>query len=187
MREIEAKYRVADRDALLAALRRAGVRLAEPVGQDDQAYAPAGWEFGMPKAGRTFARLRTQCGRHVFTTKTPAANAMECVEHETAVADREQMHRALVRMGYVPAVRIVKTRRAGAAGEIAVCVDELRGLGVFLEVELTVDDDRDGPAAQTALDTWVRSLGVGLERTTDTYDTLVHAAARAGAARAGGN
>ncbi|WP_017570545.1 class IV adenylate cyclase [Nocardiopsis halotolerans] len=176
MREIEAKYRVTDLEALLAALDTAGVPLSAPAEQDDQAYAPAGWEFGMPRTGHTFARLRTQNGLHVFTTKTPVANAMECVEHETAVADREQMHLALLRLGYAPAIRIVKTRRVGRAGEIAVCVDELHGVGAFLEVELTVDDDRDGPAAQTELDAWVRGLGADLERTTDTYDLLVHTA-----------
>jgi adenylate cyclase class 2 len=177
MREIEAKYRVADPDALLAALDAAGVALSEPAEQDDQVYAPPGWEFGTPKTGRTFARLRTQGGEHVLTAKTPAANPLEYVEHETAVADREQMHLALLRFGYAPVLRIVKTRRLGRAGEITVCVDELRGVGVFLEVELTVDDDRDGPAVQARLDAWVRSLGADLERTTDGYDTLVRAAA----------
>ncbi|MEU1902391.1 CYTH domain-containing protein [Nocardiopsis dassonvillei] len=177
MREIEAKYRVADPATLLAALDSAGVALSAPAEQDDQAYAPPGWEFGMPKAGRAFARLRTQGGEHVLTAKTPTANPLEYVEHETAVADREQMHRVLLQFGYVPALRIVKTRRVGRAGPITVCVDELRGVGVFLEVELTVDDDRDGPAVQARLDAWVRSLGADLERTTDGYDVLVRAAA----------
>ena len=40
MREIEAKYRVRDLGAVLAALREAGVTMGEPVHQDDLAYAP---------------------------------------------------------------------------------------------------------------------------------------------------
>ncbi|MCY9783340.1 CYTH domain-containing protein [Nocardiopsis sp. EMB25] len=176
MREIETKYRVADAGALLAALREAGVALGDPVLQDDQAYAPAGWEPGMPRVGRTFCRLRTQDGLHVFTTKTPTANPMEYTEHETAVADRGQMHAAVVRMGYAPSLRIVKDRRSGVLRDMLVCVDRVEGLGTFLELEVVVDDDRDGPAVQAELDGWARGLGVELEHTTDTYDILVRAA-----------
>jgi adenylate cyclase class 2 len=178
MREIETKYRVRDLGALLDALDAAGVELGGPAFQDDQAYAPPGWEPAMGKPGHTFARLRSvDGGVHVFTTKTPLANAMECREHETVVADREQMHRAVVAMGFVPHVRIVKHRRTGTAGEITVCVDVVEGVGAFLELERVVDDERDGRAVQDGLDAWARGLGVALERTTDTYDTLVRGAA----------
>ncbi|NYJ33795.1 adenylate cyclase class 2 [Nocardiopsis aegyptia] len=178
MREIETKYRVARLGALLDALDAAGVELGGPAFQDDVAYAPAGWEPAMGKPGHTFARLRSvDGGVHVFTTKTPLANAMEYREHETVVADREQMHRAVVAMGFVPHVRIVKHRRTGTAGEVTVCVDVVEGVGAFLELERVVDDDRDGAAVQAELDAWARGLGVELERTTDTYDTLVRGAA----------
>lgn len=178
MREIETKYRVQDLEALLLALKSAGVDLEDPALQDDQAYAPAGWRPELGKVGHTFARLRTLSGDvHVFTTKTPLANSMECAEHETVVADREQMHGAVVAMGFEPTVRIVKHRRTGTAGPVGVCVDVVEGVGAFIELELVVDDDRDGLAAQAELDTWARGLDVPLERTTDTYDTLVRAAA----------
>ncbi|MER6626076.1 CYTH domain-containing protein, partial [Streptomyces sp. NPDC000931] len=87
--------------------------------------------------------------------------------------DREAMHGVLTSLGYMPSVRIAKTRRAGSAGEVSVCVDEVERAGVFLELEILVDDDRDGRAAQDDLDAWARDLGVDLERTTDTYDILV--------------
>lgn len=176
VREIETKYRVADLEALLAALKQAGVYMSDPVYQDDQAYAPAGWRPELGQVGHTFARVRTQGSVHLLTTKTPLANAMECVEYETIVADREQMHGALLALGYEPTVRIVKHRRTGTTGPIGVCVDLVEGLGVFVELELVVDDDRDGLAVQAELDAWARGLDAALERTTDTYDTLVRAA-----------
>ena len=179
MREIETKYRVGDVDALLTALKGAGVEMGDARYQDDQAYAPAGWSPEQGKVGHTFARLRTQDGAHTFTTKTPLANSMECAEHETPVGDREQMHHAVLAMGFTPTVRIAKHRRTGTAGQIAVCVDQVEGVGAFIELELVVDDERDGMATQAELDAWARGLGVELERTTDTYDTLVRAAAAA--------
>ena len=176
VREIETKYRVADTEAVLAALDSAGLVLEDPVFQDDQAYAPAGWTPDQGRTGYTFARLRTQDNTHLLTTKTPLANAMECAEYETVVADREQAHGALLALGYEPTVRIVKERRTGRSGTIGVCLDVVEGAGTFMELELVVDDDRDGEQAQSELDAWARRLDVGLERTDDTYDTLMRPA-----------
>lgn len=83
------------------------------------------------------------------------------------------MHGALLALGYEPTVRIVKERRTGYNGDIGVCLDILEDAGTFLELELVIDDDRDGRAAQKDLDAWAQGLGVELERTTSTYDTLV--------------
>ena len=74
MREIEVKYRVDDLEALLVALKSLGIELSEPVFQDDQAYAPAGWQFGDSKLGVSFLRLRTVQDRHYFTLKQPAGS-----------------------------------------------------------------------------------------------------------------
>lgn len=180
VQEVEVKYRVADEAALLEALHRRGVVLSGPVRQDDQAYAPVGWRYGTSKIGVPFARLRTQDGRHVFTVKRPMANEMACLEHETVIADRAQMHAALVTMGYAPTVRIVKTRRSGRWGEAALCVDTVDGLGAFLELETMISEDASGRAVQQRLDRLVRSLAVPVQRTTDTYDSLIRAAASAG-------
>ncbi|MBB6174929.1 adenylate cyclase class 2 [Nocardiopsis mwathae] len=176
MREIEAKYRVGDIEALLAALKQRGLEFSDPVRQDDQAYAQPGWDYGMPKTGSVFARLRTQDGRHTFTVKRPLSNEMECVEHETPVADRDQMHAAVMEMGFRPTVRITKTRRTATTAGMTLCLDEVEHAGYFLEVEMTVDDDRDGADAQAHLDTFVQELGIHTERTTDTYDSLIRAA-----------
>jgi adenylate cyclase, class 2 len=173
MREVEVKYRVADLGALLSALERRGVALGEPLRQSDQAYAPAGWAYGDDRRGVPFARLRTVEGRHTFTVKRPAENVLSCEEHETAVADRDQMHLAILAMGFWPTVRIVKTRRTGELGDLAVCVDELDDLGVFLEVERMVPDEIPGEAVQAGLSRFVESLGIEAEQTAQTYDVLV--------------
>jgi hypothetical protein len=100
VREIEVKYRVDDLEALLLALKSRGIELSEPVFQDDQAYAPAGWQFGDSKLGVSFLRLRTVGGRHYFALKQPAENAQACLEHKTEVADRDAMHCAAMQMGF---------------------------------------------------------------------------------------
>jgi adenylate cyclase class 2 len=174
--EVEVKYRVKDLAALEAALSRRGVTLSTPVRQDDQAYAQAGWSHGHSKIGVVFARLRTQEGRHLFTVKKPLDNEMACLEHETEVADREQMHQAVIAMGFRPTVRVVKTRRTGTLNGTSICVDEIEHLGVFLELERTARAGESGVVVQQRLDSFALSLGVDLERITDTYDSLVYAA-----------
>jgi adenylate cyclase class 2 len=47
----------------------------------------------------------------VFTLKRPAENLLSCEEQETDVTDRDQMHGAILAMGFRPTVRIVKVRR----------------------------------------------------------------------------
>jgi adenylate cyclase class 2 len=159
--------------ALLAALKIRGIELGVPFCQDDQAYAPDSWAYADDRRGVPFARLRTVDGRHVFTLKRPAENVLSCEEHETAVADRDQMHRAVVAMGFRPTVRIVKMRRTGTLGDLILCVDELDGLGVFLEVERMVPDSVPGEAVQAELSLFVESLGIDAQQTGQTYDVLV--------------
>ena len=176
-REIEVKYRVADVEVLLAVLKTRGILLGDPVHQDDQAYAPVGWSYGDSKLGVPFVRLRTVDGQHTFTLKRPAENALACHEYETAVADREQMHHAIVAMGFYPTTRVTKTRRTAVWGDITVCVDELPDLGCFLELEQIAPPEPCGEPLQAELAAFVDSLQVGAERTEETYDSLVRAAA----------
>ena len=123
-----------------------------------------------------FARLRTVDGQHLFTLKRPAENVLSCEEHETAVADRDQMNQAIMAMGFRPTVRILKVRRTATVGDLVLCVDELDGIGVFVEVERLVPDEVSGEAVQAELARFVASLGIEAERSAQTYDSLVRAA-----------
>lgn len=174
--EVEVKYQVDDADRLVRTLAEHGVVMSAPIRQDDQAYAPLGWVYGQPKVGVPFARLRTQGGRHLFTVKKPLDNELACMECESEVADRQQMHAAVLAMGFYPTVRILKTRRSGSCGSLSLCVDEVEHAGVYLEVEEQVGLDESGLDTQARLDEFVTSLGVGARRVTETYDSIVRAA-----------
>ena len=171
--EIEVKYRLPDRDAMLAALAGRGIRLGPPVEQDDQAYAPQGWRYGDSKLGVPFGRLRTEAGRHLFTVKRPVANEQSCVEHETEVGDRQATHHAILAMGFYPTVRIHKTRRTARYGNLSLCLDDVTGIGCFFEVEMLVSAGSSGAGSQAEMHRFVDQLGVELERTTATYDSLI--------------
>jgi adenylate cyclase, class 2 len=175
-REIEVKYHVLDLAVTEPVLAAQDLVFSSPIRQDDQAYAQDGWRYGMSKLGVAFARLRTQDGRHLFTLKRPVDNEMACLEFETEVADRAQMHEAIQHMGFYPTIRILKTRRTARLGELSFCLDEVEHAGAFLEIEKVIGPGQSGEAVQTELHAFARSLGVDLERTTETYDSLVRAA-----------
>ena len=65
------------------------------------------------------------------------------------------------------------SHRLSALGDLILCVDELDGLGVFLEVDRMVPDDVPGEAVQADLSRFVASLGIDAEQTGQTYDVLV--------------
>jgi adenylate cyclase class 2 len=176
VREIEVKYHIDDLEALLVALKARGIELSDPICQDDQAYAPDGWHFGDSKLGVSFVRLRTVDGRHYFTLKQPGENVHACLEYETEVADRAAMHGAILRMGYHPTVRIAKARRTATLGHCSLCVDDLEGIGGFLELERLVPDDVPAEAIQAELAAFVASFGIAAVRTDETYDSLARAA-----------
>jgi adenylate cyclase class 2 len=181
VREIEVKYRVDDLEGILATLKAQGIEVSDPSRQDDQAYAPTGWQFGDSKLGVSFLRLRTVAGRHYFTLKQPVQNDQACLEYETEVTDREAMHHAALHMGYRPTVRIIKTRCTASVNGCSLCIDDLEGIGGFIEAERMVPDDADAQAVQAELAALVESLGATTTRTTETYDSLVHAAKDASA------
>ena len=83
------------------------------------------------------------------------------------------MHQAVLAMGFVRTVRIVKTRRSARLGEIAVCVDDVEHAGLFFEVEMVLAAADHPVAIQDQLDDFARSLGVALERVTR-LTQLVH-------------
>ncbi|MCM0673256.1 CYTH domain-containing protein [Micromonospora phytophila] len=176
IREIEVKYRVAEPAALVRSLAARGVAFSEAVRQDDQAYAASGWTYGQSKTGAAFARLRTENGRHLFCVKKPLDNELACQEHETEVLGRDEMHAAILAMGFYPTVRIAKTRRTARHGAMLLCLDEVDGLGAFFEIEAMVGGDRPAEQVQQELDQFARSLGVELERSTETYDSLIRSA-----------
>lgn len=176
MREVEVKYAIESGTALtaIAAVEAAGGAWAPAVRQDDQAYAETGWDFDQPKAGRRFARLRTENGQHWCTIKVPQSSETDCLETEWAVDDRNAADVQLHTDGFRPTVRIVKTRRIARWSPLTLCLDTIEGLGTFLEAEMLVPDDQDGPGIQAQLKDRLATLDIALIPVAETYDTLLH-------------
>jgi adenylate cyclase class 2 len=60
--------------------------------------------------------------------------------------------------------------------DISICLDQVEHAGTFLELERLIPSGQQTADAQAALDAFVRSFPVALQRTTSTYDSLIRTA-----------
>ena len=173
MKEIEVKAYLKDKNKILNSLAELGVQLSEPIVQDGTEYVK---EIGSPEiynSNEYFLRVRTENGIHKFTIKkSPEGIELVSIEYETKIEDRDSFEKALVMMGYKPAMRIQKVRQKGKYKNYEICIDEVVDLGSFIEVEDM--SDRDTPIVLAELQEFLFSLGVSPEdEVKKGYDTLI--------------
>ena len=179
MKEVEVKARVGNLEELLDALTAQGIILGEPLLQEDVIYVRELGSLDTFLANGLFLRLRTLgSGKVLFTAKyNPNRNAeqdMVAEEYETEIASREAMERIVALLGFSEAVRVRKNRRSAQSGVYEFCVDEVEGLGTFIEVERMVDETVEVQVIHDELLGVLSSLGIPPEdRFTKRYDVMV--------------
>lgn len=175
MKEVEAKAQIRDKQVVIAALQGLGCTLSEPVRQEDTLYAAEYKSVTELKLGDLVLRIRQQGNDKVILTgKISVKNMLDKLEAETEVADAEAMAKLLEWMDWKQIMRLAKVRQKTRHGEYEICVDEVEGLGSFIEIEKLVGDDTDSEAVQTELWEFLRQLGINEEdRATRGYDILL--------------
>ena len=172
MREIEIKARVDDSAKLLETLVRAGVQLGAPLTQHDIIWLEPGAQAG--EVGRNVLRIRTENDtKTIFTLKKTIAS-LDKLEHETEVINADEMRSIIDLLGFELYSEVTKTRRKANVGDIEICLDEITGLGTFLEAEMLCADDANGDAVRIKL--WELVSIFGIEKTAETtkgYDILM--------------
>lgn len=175
--EIETKALIRDREALVAKLAEAGCELSEPKRQDDTVYVQNTGDLATFLDNDVFLRIRIQDdGKVVLTAKKPIRKAGDVLvkhEHEVIVSSADEARAMLELMGYCAAVRTVKVRRIGHAGEYEACIDDIEGLGSFIELE-KMGEKEDAERIQSDMRAFLSSLGVAPEDVvTKGYDVLM--------------
>lgn len=147
MLEIEAKLSVRAFGPLRGRLRRLGARRLRTGGEENVLFDTRG---GRLRRRRSALRLRED-GRTLLTFKgQPLPGRLKRREElEVEVSDARAAARILGRLGFRPAFAYRKEREEWALGPCHVCLDAVRGLGRFVEVE--GPSDRRVEAAITRL------------------------------------
>ena len=176
MHEVEVKARVTDLGAVIASLAEQGCVLSPVVEERDTLYARVVGTLDEYNRNADFLRIRERGdGKVIFTLKhhperhEGRPDSMP-LEHETEIGSRDEMEHALLLMGYHEAVRVSKVRRKGRFGKWEVCLDEVEGLGAFIELEELTDGKETGRVMEE-MRAFLRALGIPEEDLgADRYD-----------------
>jgi adenylate cyclase, class 2 len=176
MKEIEVKAMIRDIDTLTAALSASGCVFGEPTVQDDVIFLPLGIEFPEITKGVPVVRARNADGVSTLTIKMRVIAEEEYVklEKEVRVSDDKTAIEMVGLMGFHEVMRIGKKRMECEHDGMTVCIDDVTGLGAFIEVEKLSDVEND-EAVQADLKAFLLSLGINSDDiVTKGYDTLLY-------------
>lgn len=179
MHEIEVKVALRDVDAVMRAIEALGCTWGEYIHQDDTVYVR---DVSSPEAylrNNDFLRLRVQNNdKVIFTLKHHPERADDPdsapLEQELTVESREGMEKVLNTLGFSEAVRLQKKRRKTNYKKWEICVDEVEGLGAFIELEELAGPEVSVPEVRKAMRAFLHSVGIAdTEQFAQRYDTLL--------------
>ncbi|MBI2023449.1 class IV adenylate cyclase [Candidatus Giovannonibacteria bacterium] len=174
-KEIEVKAKIENMQEISKKLVVLGCVLSEPIMQNDKTFVDTDYgEYDKFQPGKNILRIRESNEKFLFTIKQPQSNELDAIEYETEILDPKEFERALGLMGYKSAVVINKTRRKAKFNDFEICLDEVKGLGSFIEVE-KITEDENAEKVQNELFGFLKNLGLDeKDRVFHGYDTLVY-------------
>ncbi len=172
-KEVEIKVKVESFSQLIEKLSNFGCKFTDAIRQEDRIFInfPDN-EFAEFKAGVNFLRIRKSEGKILFTLKQSLVNELEGIEKEVEVSDEREMEEILKLIGYHEAIQVTKMRIKAKYKDYEICLDEVEGLGSFIELEKITDEDSE--KVQSEMMGFLKNLGVKeADRVLNGYDTLV--------------
>ncbi len=165
--EVEQKFRTDGHAEIAAQLVALGAAAGVPVAQEDSYLAHPSRDFAQTNEALRLRRVGvlnaiTYKGpKRPGPTKTREEVEIACAEGPAALSDLKRLFEAL---GFRPVFVVKKTRtpyhlkRDGRP--IEVVLDDVEGLGTFVEVETIAADEADLAAAQNAVTLLAERLGL---------------------------
>lgn len=130
-------------------------------------------------ANKVFFRIRIQNGTKVIlTAKSPKQKhgdgSLVKREHEVVVDSADEARSILSMLGLQEAVRVIKKRQMARYEGYEICLDEVEGLGSFIELE-KMADEADAAQIQKEMFDFLMTLGVSAEdQVKKGYDILMY-------------
>lgn len=177
MKEIKVKARIKDKEKILLNLEEQGCVFSDSIKQVDTVYVKITGNVEDYLKNDHFVRIREKSdGRYIFTVKRPKALGKNLVktEHESEIKDAKELEQALFLMGYKLSNRVIKVRRTGKCGDYEICLDEVEGLGSFIEIEKMAQEETEHEIVLKELQSFLSLLGVsGEDEVKKGYDILI--------------
>ncbi|MDP3105499.1 MAG: class IV adenylate cyclase [Candidatus Methanoperedens sp.] len=141
MIEVEVKARVKDPKLVERSIVALG---ASPIGIETQAdtyYSAPYRDFAKTDEA---LRIRVQDDKYFLTYKGPKMDTVSKTrrEYEVEVNDANCLGNILSSLSFNPVATIVKRRKKYRLGDFIISLDEVRNLGDFMEVEISIRDSK---------------------------------------------
>lgn len=177
MHEIEVKAKIRDEEALKEKLASLGCKFGVTLTQNDIVFLPEGIKFQDIKPGISVLRIRKSNNEILFTLKKRTENAnneLIMFEKELIVDNEEKAIEIIKNLGYYEVLRIKKQRVESKYNGMTICLDEVGGLGKFIEIEKMSEINENDDDVLKGLEQFLFSLGVEKEdQVKEGYDTLI--------------
>jgi adenylate cyclase class 2 len=151
-KEIEIKVRVADVAPLIAFLKKEGTFLTEER-QVDEYFSPVEKSFISERPVKEWLRVRSANGSYSLNYKKwhfdNEGRSNYCDEFETGVGDTKEVKKILSALNFKSVAIVDKTRRSWQYQEYEISMDEVVGLGSFIEIEYIGKDATVDPKKVT--------------------------------------
>lgn len=176
--EIEIKARLQDKDVVMKKLTALGCAFSAATTQDDMVWVETMGSMDTFLANKVFLRIRVQDSSKVILTakKSKALSGDESLikrEHEVVVDSADEARGILEMLGLTEAVRVVKKRQKTHHAGYEICVDDIEGLGSFIELE-RIADEHEAARIQKEMTDFLTTLGVSAEdKVSKGYDILM--------------
>jgi adenylate cyclase class 2 len=162
--EIEVKAKLKDKVAVMGKLAALGCKFSEAKTQDDMVWVEKTGSLDDYFSNKVFLRIRIQNGEKVImTAKSPKAKqgdeSLVKREHEVVVSSADEARNILSMLGLREAVRIVKRRQTAEYKDYEICIDEVEGLGSFVELE-KIAEEKDAAQIQKEMFEFLKTLGI---------------------------
>lgn len=173
MREIEVKAKLKNKGEFFLKAKELGITFGPTIEQDDSTYESFRRK---DDPSWTIFRIRKQKNKTMLTMKYKASTrSRDHHERESSIDNPREVADMLERLGYTFGVRTKKTRQVAKYKHYEICIDEIDGLGCFVEIEELAEDDADVDKVQNNLWTILQQLGVSKDdRVHKGYDDLMH-------------
>ena len=183
MIEIEAKFKLASditRDNLIAMLKSQFIAPISSKHQIDTVFLLPEQVDAPIVPGSKIMRVRDvfnpetgELQRSLMTLKVEGQTKLVSDEYEFAVDDGNVARQMLTALGWQEIVTVDKVRFESKTEDYTICIDEVAGLGLFIELEVLIEDSADAKDIQQQMCNFLKNLDIDGKLWKIPYDTSI--------------
>ena len=183
MIEIESKFKLASditRDNLIAILKSQFITSISSKRQIDTVFLLPEQVDAPIVPGSKIMRVRDvlnpetgELQQSLMTLKVEGQAKLVSDEYEFAVNDGNAARQMLTALGWQEVVTVDKVRLESKTEDYTICIDEVAGLGLFIELEVLAEDDANANNIQQQMYSFLKNLNIDGKLWKTPYDTSI--------------